>query len=100
MSVEIEKEETLIDIAEFLKALGHPVRLKIVELLIEHKQCVKNLGDVLGIPQPNISQHLAILRSRGIVGWRREGSIICYYIKDKRAIEVYNLLFKEVYDGK
>jgi ArsR family transcriptional regulator len=100
MSIEVEKEETLIDVAEFLKALGHPVRLRIVELLIEHKQCVKNLGDVLGIPQPNISQHLAILRSKGIVGWKREGSIICYFIKDKRATEVYNLLFKEVQDGK
>jgi ArsR family transcriptional regulator len=99
MSIEVYKEETLVDIAEFLKALGHPIRLKIVELLIEHKQCVKNLGDVLGIPQPNISQHLAILRSKGIVGWKREGAIICYFIKDKRAIEVYNLLIKEVQDG-
>jgi len=99
MSMEIENEGTLVDIAEFLKALGHPIRLKIVELLIEHKQCVKNLGDVLGIPQPNISQHLAILRSKGIVGWKREGPIICYFIKDKRAIEVYNLLIKEVKYG-
>jgi len=98
--MEIENEESLVDIAEFLKALGHPVRLRIVKLLIENKQCVKNLGDALGIPQPNISQHLAILRSKGIVGWKREGPIICYFIKDKRAIEVYNLLFKEVQDGK
>ncbi len=96
MNVEIEKEDKLIEVADFFKALGHPVRLKIIELLIEHKQCVKNLGDVIGIPQPNISQHLSILRSKGIVGWKREGSIICYYIKDLRAVEVYNMLFKEV----
>ncbi len=97
MEMDVKKEEALVDIAEFLKALGHPVRLKIIELLIEHKQCVKNLGDIIGIPQPNISQHLSILRSKGILGWRREGSIICYYIKDKRAVEVYNLLTKEVF---
>lgn len=96
MEFEVEKEESLTEVADFLKALGHPIRIKIIELLLKHKQCVKNLGEVIGISQPNISQHLSILRSKGIVGCKREGSIICYYIKDKRAIEVYNLLFKEV----
>ncbi len=89
------KEEKLEELAEFFKALSHPVRLKIVSILIEGKQCVKNLGELLNMSQPSVSQHLSILRSRGIVGWKREGSIICYYIKDERILKLYNMLLRE-----
>ncbi len=88
-------EEKLEELAEFFKALSHPVRLKIISILIEGKQCVKNLGELLNMSQPSVSQHLSILRSRGIVGWKREGSVICYYIKDERILKLYNMLFKE-----
>ncbi len=88
-------EEKLEELAEFFKALSHPVRLKIVSILIEGKQCVKNLGELLNMSQPSVSQHLSILRSRGIVGWKREGSIICYFIKDERILKLYNMLIKE-----
>lgn len=88
-------EEKAIEIAEIMKALAHPVRLQIISILIESRQCVKNLGDIMNMPQPNISQHLAILKNKGIVSWKREGSIICYSIKDERVIKLYNLFFKE-----
>ncbi len=88
-------EEKLEELAEFFKALSHPVRLKIISILIDGKQCVKNLGELLNMSQPSVSQHLSILRSRGIVGWKREGSVICYYIKDERILKLYNMLFKE-----
>ena len=88
-------EEKLEELAEFFKALSHPVRLKIVSILIEGKQCVKNLGELLNMSQPSVSQHLSILRSRGIVGWKREGSIICYFIKDERILKLYSMLIKE-----
>ncbi|MDQ7037687.1 MAG: metalloregulator ArsR/SmtB family transcription factor [Aquificota bacterium] len=88
-------EEKLEELAEFFKALSHPVRLKIISILIEGKQCVKNLGELLNMSQPSVSQHLSILRSRGIVGWKREGSVICYYIKDDRILKLYNMLIKE-----
>ncbi|NPB08659.1 MAG: winged helix-turn-helix transcriptional regulator [Aquificae bacterium] len=94
------KEEKLNELAEFFKALSHPVRLKIISILVEGKQCVKNLGELLNLSQPSVSQHLSILRARGIVGWRREGSIICYYIKDERVIKLYNLLIKEEENGR
>lgn len=82
--------------AEFLKALAHPIRLQIVSALIEGRQCVKNLSELLHTSQPNVSQHLSILRNRGIVGCKRDGSIVCYYIKDERAVEIYKILRKEV----
>ncbi|HID66231.1 MAG TPA: transcriptional regulator [Aquificaceae bacterium] len=96
---DILNEEKLEELAEFFKALSHPVRLRIISILIEGKQCVKNLGELLNLSQPSVSQHLSILRSRGIVGWKREGSIICYYIKDERVKKIYNLLIKEEENG-
>ncbi len=95
MNTTVTNEEKLEELAEFFKALSHPVRLKIISILIEGKQCVKNLGEVLNMSQPSVSQHLSILRSRGIVGWKREGSIICYYIKDERILKLYDMIIKE-----
>ncbi len=95
MSTSVLDEEKLEELAEFFKALSHPVRLRIISILIEGKQCVKNLGELLNMSQPSVSQHLSILRSRGIVGWKREGSIICYFIKDERVLKLYDMLFKE-----
>ncbi len=88
-------EEILEELSEFFKAFSHPVRLKIIINLMEGPQCVKNLGETLDMSQPSISQHLSILRNKGIVGCRREGSLICYYIKDPRVKKLYNLLIKE-----
>ena len=96
MQVEMLSEEKLEEWAEFLKALAHPIRLRIVAALIEGRQCVKNLSDLLHTSQPNVSQHLSILRSRGIVGCKRDGSIVCYYIKDERVVRIYEILSKEV----
>lgn len=96
MAAEVEREEKLEEMAEFLKALAHPVRLKIISILIEGKQCVKNLSELLQTSQPNVSQHLSTLRNKGILGCRRDGSIVCYYIKDERVIEIYKILSKEV----
>ncbi|MCS6875632.1 MAG: metalloregulator ArsR/SmtB family transcription factor [Aquificaceae bacterium] len=96
MQVEFVSEEKLEDWAEFLKAMAHPIRLKIVSVLIESRQCVKNLSDILRTSQPNVSQHLSILRNKGIVGCKRDGSIVCYYIKDERVVKIYEILNKEV----
>jgi ArsR family transcriptional regulator len=56
---------------------------------------VKHIWEALGLQQPNVSQHLSVLRNRGILGYKREGSIVCYYIKNKKALEIYKLLLKE-----
>ncbi len=96
MQAEVVNEERLEEWAEFLKALAHPIRLRIVAVLIEGRQCVKNLSDLLHTSQPNVSQHLGILRNKGIVGCKRDGSIVCYYIKDERVVKIYEILSKEV----
>jgi len=79
-----------------LKALGHPLRLKIVEGLILYKDC--NVGDIvkrLKIPQSTISQHLALLKHKGIIAPKKEGTKTCYRVTDKRINRLLVLLLKK-----
>lgn len=64
--------------ANVLKALGHPVRLKVVEMLAPAERCVCETFPELGINQPNASQHLAILKAAGIVDSYRDGPKVFY----------------------
>jgi DNA-binding transcriptional ArsR family regulator len=77
----------IISLAEKLKVCGHPVRLKILCLIEKQDSCVTELWQCLDQSQPVISQHLAILKDRGIVesdvqGNRRIYSVCDPFIKD------------------
>lgn len=75
--------------SEILKALGHPVRLKIVIGLMDKKECnVNTMVEKLKIPQSTASQHLGVLRSRGIISNRKKGVETCYYISDERVRKI------------
>ncbi|MEE8326254.1 MAG: metalloregulator ArsR/SmtB family transcription factor [candidate division NC10 bacterium] len=78
--------------AEYLKALAHPTRIRILELLDQEGRCVTNIGEKLDLKQSNISQHLGILRSRGILSLTREGGYSVYCIRDPRALKILHLL--------
>jgi ArsR family transcriptional regulator, arsenate/arsenite/antimonite-responsive transcriptional repressor len=65
-------------VSRLFKALADETRLRIVVLLSHGELCVCHLEEALALPQPNISRHLAILRSAGVVESRREGSWIYY----------------------
>ena len=75
--------------AEFFKALGHPVRLAILDALRTGEQSVGQLVEALGADQSSISQQLAILRQRGFVTSRKEGTTVYYRTAD---LEVYAFL--------
>ncbi len=79
-------------VADILKALGHPTRLRIVRMLSEGEQCVREMQHELGIPQSTVSQHLRLLRDRGIIRERRERSRHCYRIIDQRVQRVIRCL--------
>lgn len=79
--------------AELLKTLGHPIRLKIIEVLIRNKSCVKNIWEALGLPQATVSQHLVSLKNKGIVSCKRDGVMMCYELVDKRIERIFNDLF-------
>ena len=67
-----------------LKALADASRLRILNLLLQGEMCGCDIGDVLHLSQPNISQHLAYLRHAGLVSSRREGYRVYYRLGEKR----------------
>jgi ArsR family transcriptional regulator, arsenate/arsenite/antimonite-responsive transcriptional repressor len=78
MSTELEGK--FRNYAEYLKVLAHPVRLAIIDALREGTCCVNDVSELLRIPQPNVSQHLAILRKEGIVDYTEDGKRRCYFL--------------------
>lgn len=81
--------------SEILKALGHPVRLKMVFGLIDNNECnVNEIVEGLKLPQSTISQHLSILKSRGIIVSRKEGVKTCYKVVNKTVLEIVDILKK------
>ena len=68
--------------AEIFQALGHPTRLAILETLQDGEATVGTIHSRLGMQQGNVSQHLAILRSRRLVETRRDGNRVYYSLRD------------------
>ncbi|MCD6413778.1 MAG: winged helix-turn-helix transcriptional regulator [Elusimicrobia bacterium] len=75
-----------------LKALANPSRLKIVAGLIKDKCNVSAIQKKLGLPQSTVSQHLNILKSRGIIMGVRDGVRVCYKVVDKKAAAIVRIL--------
>ena len=75
------------------KTLSHPIRFSIVVGLLKKSECnVQTMSKKLNLSQPVVSQHLAILRKYKIVKTSRDGNRICYFIDDKRIINVIKSL--------
>ena len=68
--------------AQLFRALSHPVRLRILDILARQEACVCHLTAILGQRQPYVSQQLAILREAGLVTDRRDGTLIYYRLAD------------------
>lgn len=72
--------------AQFLKIIGHPVRLAILDSLKDGEKCVTDVCELLKTPQPNVSQHLSVLRTVGIVSVTENGNWRCYSIANQELI--------------
>ncbi len=70
-------------VAEVLKAVAHPLRLRIVALLCRGERHVNRLAEELDAPQPIVSQQLRILRARGLVTATREGGFARYRLAEQ-----------------
>jgi len=68
--------------SEFFHALAHPIRIEILEALLQGERSVQELQEILGAEQPVVSQHLAILRAKNIVAGRKEGTSVRYFVRD------------------
>ncbi|OPJ55942.1 ArsR/SmtB family transcription factor [Alkalithermobacter paradoxus] len=82
------------DNAELLKALAHPVRLCMVKGLLQAGESnVSNMQNCLNMPQSTISQHIAKLKSAGIITGERNGLEIIYKVSNPKVISIINALF-------
>ena len=79
---------------ELLKALGHPVRLKMVEGLMKNECNVNKIVKVLNLPQSTVSQHLGILRKSGVLQAHKQGVKTSYCVIDKKIKEILRILKK------
>jgi ArsR family transcriptional regulator len=78
--------------AEVIKVLGHPARLQIIELLEGRERTVKEITGLLKIPQSKVSQHLTLLRNRGILSARREGINMYYSIHHPHVTKIIHCI--------
>ncbi len=85
---EIDRQRTAI----VARALSDPKRLCVLETLATGERSVSELSRDVGCQVPNMSQHLTVLRSAGLVSARREGTTIYYSLADPRVIEAYRLM--------
>lgn len=66
--------------AELLKALGHPIRIKILHMLRNGELCVCEMMSDIEVEQSNFSQHLSVLKKQGVIDSRKEGQKVIYWI--------------------
>lgn len=78
--------------ADLLKALAHPRRLEIVNLLQDQEMSVTQMQEMLALPQANLSQHLQILRKQGVVADRREGKQVFYRLAHRNFLAASELV--------
>jgi len=83
-------EDYLETKAEFIHALANSVRLKILYLLENKEVCVGDLANAMNVKQPNISQHLNILRNAKIIKKTKSGKTTCYHVIQPKVFEILN----------
>jgi ArsR family transcriptional regulator len=77
--------------AEFFKALGHPTRIRILEILRHGGRSVQDLQQAMDLDQSIVSQHLARLRAKNIVEARKEGTTVRYTVRDPAIAELLDV---------
>ncbi len=80
---------------EVLRVIAHPVRIRILEELTKGVKCVSDLEEFLEISQPNVSQHLSILRQYGVIDYYIDGRLRCYFLRDPIIPDILKILKKE-----
>lgn len=78
--------------ASVCKGLADPKRLLIINALRDGEMSVGEICDELGLPQANVSQHLAIMRERGLVNARKDGQFVFYSLTTLKIVEAVDLL--------
>ena len=80
-------------VAEVLKAVAHPVRLQIVELLETKEMCVGDIVMALGGKQAITSQQLNMMKDKGVLNCRRNGTKVYYRIEDQNVVRLLHCIY-------
>jgi ArsR family transcriptional regulator len=94
----IAKREQIEMAARALKAISHPLRLKILCVVGGREVCVQDIVEAVGTSQSNISQHLAILRDKSVLQTRKDANRVYYRVADQRTLQLI-VLMREVFCG-
>jgi len=92
----LEGDEDVERASRSLKAMSHPLRLKILCTLGDQEVSVQDIVEFVGTSQSNISQHLAILRDKGILTSRKEANRVFYRVSDSRTLQLIGMM-REVF---
>ena len=85
--------------AEYFRALAHPLRIRVLELLSASERSVGDLQAALGVEQSHLSHQLGVLRRAGVVIARREGSAVVYALDDERVTELLDVARRILLDA-
>lgn len=92
----MRKDKTLFELqSDICKTLASPKRIEILNALKDGEKTVSELVDILGVPKANVSQHLAVMRYKGILKSRRDGINMYYTVSNSKVIDACALM-KEV----
>ncbi|MCC6609583.1 MAG: winged helix-turn-helix transcriptional regulator [Burkholderiales bacterium] len=94
----IGKQDQIELAARAMKSMAHPLRLKILCVLGDHEVSVQDIVDAVGTSQSNVSQHLAILRDKGVLKTRKDANRVYYRIGDMRILQLIGMM-REVFCG-
>lgn len=78
--------------ADVFQVLGHPTRIHIIETLRDGERPVSGILEAVGVEQANLSQHLSVLRAKGLVVNRKEGNQVLYSLRDPLLVEVLDTM--------
>jgi len=88
----ITRDEDIDRASRSLKAMSHPLRLKILCTLGAQEVSVQDIVERVGTSQSNISQHLAILRDKGILSSRKDANRVFYKVVDARTLQLISMM--------
>ena len=87
-------DQIIENAAETLKAMAHPLRLKILCVLDSSEMSVQELVEKVGTSQSNVSQHLSVLKEKGVLASRKEINRVLYRIGDQRTLMLIDMMHK------
>ncbi|OGA00550.1 MAG: transcriptional regulator [Betaproteobacteria bacterium RIFCSPLOWO2_02_67_12] len=95
----IEKQEHVEQAARALKAMAHPLRLRILCVIGTAEMSVQDIVEAVGTSQSNVSQHLGILRDKQVLLARKDGNRVFYRVGDERTLQLIGMM-REVFCGE